>query len=173
MFRYTPLGQPSPAPRGFLTRFQLRHIIVVIVAITTIGLLFAGTTHHSDVSSFAHTVTSGRIGSPATPTSSKASKGYVPGPLGKSLLAKQRKYLSYTDWQRYLDGHTAMLDTMMDLDVPMITEQGEERAAEGECEGWNSQLEAEDPRWGCWRAKMWKQIEAFEMPESWRWVIIA
>ena len=54
------------------------------------------------------------------------------------------------------------------LDVPMITEQGEERAAEGECEGWNSQLETEDPRWGCWRAKMWKQIEAFEMPESWR-----
>ena len=169
MFRYTPLGQPAGASRGFLTRFQLRHLLVVFFTISIVALLFAGTTHPSDVSSFAHSVTSGRIGYPATPaSSSKASQHYTPGPLGKSLLAKQRKYLSYTDWQRYLDGHTAMLDSMMDLDVPMVVEQGGERAAEGECEGWNADLDAADPRWGCWRAKMWKQIEAFDMPESWR-----
>lgn len=167
MFRYSPLNQINAAGRGSLTRFQQRHIILILLAVTFIALLFAGTTHPTDVSSFAHTVTSGRIGSPAT-HSIGVEKAYTPGPLGKSLLAKQRKYLSYADWKGYLDGETGMLDSMLDLDVPMIVEQGEERAAEGECEGWSPELEKGDPKWNCWRAKMWRQIEDFGMPESFR-----
>lgn len=159
MFRYTALGH---APGSTLTRIRPRHILLALGTCALVLLLFTGSVHQDRLASFAQSIT-------ASPTSATDQDGYRPGELGKFLLSKQRKYLSYKDWKLYLDGHHDMLDRMMDLDVPMVEVQGEEGAAEAACEGWSSDLDEKDERWEtCWRAKMWRQVEAFDMPDSFK-----
>jgi hypothetical protein len=159
MFRYTALGHSTGSS---LARIRPRHILLALGTCALVLLLYSGSVHQDRLASFAQSITS----STTTPTDPNL---YKPGALGNYLLSKQRKYLSYKDWKLYLDGHHDMLDRMMDLDVPMIEVQGEEGAAEAACEGCSSDLDGKDERWeSCWRAKMWRQIEAFDMPESFK-----
>lgn len=157
MFRYTPLGHSAGSS---LARIRPRHILLALGTVTLLVLLLTGSTQHERLSSFAHSLSS---------PESLPDPSYLPGGLGKFLISKQRKYLSYADWKLYLDGEHGMLDRMMDLDVPMIEVQGDEEKAEATCDGWTSDLGKEDERWEtCWRAKMWRQIEAFDMPDSFK-----
>lgn len=58
-------------------------------------------------------------------------------------------------------------DDVPDEDVfdPLI------RRNEAECEGWDISLPEDDETWRtCWRAKMWRQIDDFEVPHSMRYV---
>lgn len=169
MFRYSPLGHSATG--STFARLRPRHILLALGTCTFVLLLFTGSAHQQQVASFAHSVSKGRLGTPAA--GSEPDTSYPLGALGKFLLGKQRKYLSYKDWQLYLDGHHEMLDRMMDLDVPMVAEQGDEERTEALCEGWNSQLESGDQRWEtCWRARMWWQVEDFDLPESFRYVLV-
>ncbi|KAI5452662.1 hypothetical protein NCC49_000411 [Naganishia albida] len=157
MFRYTPLGHSAGSS---LARIRPRHILLALGSVTLLVLLLTGSTQHERLSSFAHSLSS---------PESLPDPSYLPGGLGKFLISKQRKYLSYADWKLYLDGEHGMLDRMMDLDVPMIEVQGDEEKAEAACDGWTSDLGKEDERWEtCWRARMWRQIEAFDMPDSFK-----
>ena len=58
---------------------------------------------------------------------------------------------------------------MMDLGVPMVEKQGDEEATEVACEGWTRELDPADERWEtCWRARMWRQVDEFDLPESFK-----
>jgi hypothetical protein len=157
MFRYTSLNHSgSPA-----TRLRPRHFLLALGACTLL-LLFTSSTHQR-LASLAHSITSPH------PSSTDTSGGYTPGALGRFLLSKQRKYLSYKDWKLYLDGEHGMLDRMMDLGVPMVEKQGDEVAKEAACQGWTRELDPADERWEtCWRARMWRQVDEFDLPESFK-----
>lgn len=64
------------------------------------------------------------------------------------------------------------MDNMFSLNVPMVTHEEDQVKIEEACAGWNAELSRDDKVWDeCWRAKMWSQIEDFELPESFRYVI--
>lgn len=170
MFKYSPLGHSTSGSP--FTRIQLRHLAIALGATTLFVLLFTGTSHRDEVSALAHSVSKGRLGSPLS-TQGSSTHGYQPGGLGKSLLRKHRKYLSYEDWQLYLDGNQEMLDNMFNLNIPMVAHEEDQEKAESVCKGWNAGMPRDDEVWEeCWRAKMWSQIEEFELPESFRYVCL-
>lgn len=156
VFRYTLLGAGSRSD-GRTSRNRLRWCLLLAPPIFLSTIIFHAVFWKSD---------SYKTWYQKSSTAQDANVGYVPGRLGRQLLSRHRDVIgssSTEDWEILLADPATMAGEMFDI----MSGRDEDK-----CQGWEPKklegmpLESRRNWDECWRARMYDQIEKWDMKDA-------